>query len=275
MFFDESKAMDSYESHVVTFVDILGFRDVVRDRSAKEINDMLNAITENAAGSSWPNNVEVLSFSDSVVRAVAYSDNPYRVAFCEIAELAYAQVELALKGILIRGGMTAGEVCVSESRIFGPAFVRAYELETRFAVAPRIVIDTTLIREIRRKRIITDPTYKEEIRKLRPWIIQGDDGLWFVNYLRAQFTPEAPLGHALLMRAHRDMIVERARHLDAASVLVPKYLWLARYHNRVADEMHPGQDDIKVGRSDIPIFDQLLLPKRGRRRTSAEPLPAF
>jgi len=254
--------MPEYTPSIVTFIDILGFRHIVSSCGPEEIDDMLNDITETAAATDFWAPTDVLSFSDSVVRSRRYESGIYPAALCEITELAYAQFELARKGILIRGGMTVGDVRVSEGRIFGPGFVRAYDLESRFAGSPRIVVDPVLIRELRRQRTTADVELRKEIRRVREWIVQGDDGLWFVDYLRSQYMAEAPVGHAYMMRAHRDMIIGRARDMDPVSPLVPKYLWLSRYHNSAASKLHPDMEEIRIRRRDIPIFDELLLPRR-------------
>lgn len=261
--FDSAPSPKGYEQSVVTFIDILGFSDVVREHDATEINVMLDLISETAAAqNNWGGRTEILSFSDSVIRAKGCGKSVFSAALSEIIEIANAQCELALKGILIRGGMTTGNVSVSEGRVFGPGFIRAYELEAHFAGSPRIVIDTALIPELRQQRSTANREYQEEIKRIREWMIQGDDGLWFVDYLRSEYMREAPIRHAHMMKAHREMIIKKAKDIDPISRLVPKFLWLARYHNRVATKLHPSDGSIPLGRKDIPIFDQLLLPKR-------------
>lgn len=264
-----SKPSD-YKRSVVTFIDILGFSDVVRDRSATEINDMLDLLSEAAATQPLFGDTEVLSFSDSVIRTRRCGEAVLSAVVIEIRELAVAQCDLALEGVLIRGGMTTGDVSVSDGRVFGPGFIRAYELETRFAGSPRIVIDTALIPELRKQRTTANPDYQHDIQLVRQWMTQGDDGLWFVDYLRNARAAGAPDYHLPMMKRHRTMIIEQARGLDLSSALVPKFLWLAQYHNRVATKMHPDNESIRLGRKDIPIFDQLLLPKR-RRKSAGGP----
>ena len=44
-------------------------------------------------------------------------------------------------GFLIRGGVTIGQISHSENTCFGPALVRAYQLESQFAFYPRVVLD--------------------------------------------------------------------------------------------------------------------------------------
>jgi hypothetical protein len=47
--------------------------------------------------------------------------------------------------VLIRGGITFGEVSARVGRAFGPAFVDAYGLESRFAHFPRIVVSPSAL----------------------------------------------------------------------------------------------------------------------------------
>jgi hypothetical protein len=149
-----------YRTAIVTFVDILGFRELVRSRDALQLFDLIQEIRSTAGQGDEPpggdsseiNWTRVHAFSDSVVRVRTY-DSDFRegALFYELLDLVHAQTELAGKGILIRGAMTAGQIYTSADLAFGPAFVRSYDLESSLANYPRIVIDPQLIRAVRRR----------------------------------------------------------------------------------------------------------------------------
>lgn len=50
------------------------------------------------------------------------------------------QCSLFYKGIVIRGGISIGDLFIEGNKIFGPALIRAYKLEKK-AIYPRIVVD--------------------------------------------------------------------------------------------------------------------------------------
>ena len=44
------------------------------------------------------------------------------------------------KGILLRGGITVGQLCHKDNIVYGPAMVEAYELESKSAIYPRVIV---------------------------------------------------------------------------------------------------------------------------------------
>lgn len=156
------------ERAVVTFIDILGFKNLVEKMSDNEMSEILSIFhkynTENPLDRYTFNNcmsteklafnIKTIFFSDSVVR-IRYafdwdkgvlSDGHYMyILENELLLLADIQSELLKKGILIRGGTTIGDILYDEetNQLFGKAMNRAYELESKIANYPRIVIDPT------------------------------------------------------------------------------------------------------------------------------------
>ena len=55
-------------------------------------------------------------------------------------------------GFIIRGGLTLGDIYYPDKNdgiFLGKAYLRAYELERKIAIYPRIIIDENVISEIR------------------------------------------------------------------------------------------------------------------------------
>ncbi len=60
-----------------------------------------------------------------------------------VINLAYIGALLIEKGILFRGGLTIGNIIHNENgTVFGQALIDAYQLETKSAKYPRIVLST-------------------------------------------------------------------------------------------------------------------------------------
>lgn len=114
--------MPAYQLAVVTFLDIMGFSTIVRDRTAAEIDRMLDAVSSAAAKSdvivgAGDNKTDILSFSDSVIRARPYGGGIRESTLIhELEDLAAAQWQLTAEGILIRGGMTTGPMSSGTTR---------------------------------------------------------------------------------------------------------------------------------------------------------------
>lgn len=147
--------------------------------------------------------------------------------------LLYAQVQLVYEGILIRGGMTIGQVFVDNVRIFGPAFVEAYELESQFARYPRIVLSPKILKALETDLLLRNEDHPLEVEKefIYNLLRQGDDGIWFIDYLFA-FEEEVEFDdyHKLLTQ-HQDMITKASNFTEEVTGLALKYNWLTKYHN--------------------------------------------
>lgn len=254
--------MPAYRKQVVTFLDIMGFRDIVRKRDCDAITHMLDLIQSSAAVPGESQKTAVISFSDSVVRARPCGTDVVSALLHEVQALATAQWDLMGHGILVRGGLTIGNVLMTTDRAFGPAFVRAYEIESSWAKSPRMVVDPTSVRLIREQaRAANGLTARRKlIGSVRKILRLDQDGLWFVDYItsaRARLDEDT---HRSTMMRHRENIIAEANALGDSSPVLAKYLWLIRYFNGSAKRLHPTVAGLKIRPSDVPLSDELLLP---------------
>ncbi|WP_447752113.1 hypothetical protein [Sphingopyxis fribergensis] len=79
------------------------------------------------------------TFSDNVVFSKPFAADDVRWL---LQSLATTQLGLAARGFWMRGAVTVGSLHHDEHIVFGPALNRAYELESKFAIYPRILLDT-------------------------------------------------------------------------------------------------------------------------------------
>jgi class 3 adenylate cyclase len=240
-----------YVKAFVTFIDILGFKDHVGRDEPENINAKLDVVfavsrlrqRRAAVYARSENAPMVLQFSDSIIRVQPVSQeesaNPVDQLVGEIEALCLLQGNLVCNGILVRGGLAFGDVCIRESRIFGPAFIRAYELESILARYPRILVDERLV-------VVSDsnPFLAQASREMRnaanealgELLERNDDGQFSVQYLTHLFEADHPEGITNLdvLRAHRDQISGQLAKLRDAKLEEPraKVRWAANYHNR-------------------------------------------
>lgn len=258
-----------YRPAVITFLDILGFRErVARSHDATEISKILQRLREFS-------NVGVIDETASergyeITRSIAFSDSIIRIRFYdtgfstgalyhEVLNLVHVQGEMVNENVLLRGGLSVGNVYLDGDMAFGPAFNRAYDLESQFADAPRIVIGHEAFEALREDpRLVSDDhTPDEDIAYIRQLVRRGDDGLWFIDYLAAmrreldypELFPDYVAGH----RAH---ILEGVRSAPPHSRVFQKYLWLARYLNSVVDRCRL-HEELRLSQTDIPALDEL------------------
>jgi len=162
-----------YERKVVVFYDILGWRQKI----AEAANDAESIRTLKTIVCGWSllggvdiqnrgHKTRVTTFSDNVVISEPVKGPNFQLM---LFRLGYLQFFAAWSGILVRGAVTIGDIVHDENIVFGPALNRAYELESKMAVYPRIILD---------------PKIGDEFGELPPFVAK-DNKLSFVD----PFTP--------------------------------------------------------------------------------------
>jgi len=161
-----------YEERLVAFIDILGFKEIVK-QSEKDpskislIYSVLNYLKNWEIPEKW--NLKLVeieedaqkkgvesfdirgktnstSFSDSIVVSVKVDNDVNEVASTLIVNLANIGAVLFEQGILFRGGLTLGNIIHNENgTVFGQGLIDAYKLESNNAKYPRIILSDKLI----------------------------------------------------------------------------------------------------------------------------------
>jgi hypothetical protein len=164
-----------YEERLVAFIDILGFKEIVKqsekDPSKVElIYSVLNYLKNWEIPEKWDlklveieedaqkrgiENFDIrgktnsTSFSDSIVVSVKVDNNVNEMASTLIVNLANIGAILFEKGILFRGGLTLGNIIHDENgTVFGQGLIDAYRLESSNAKYPRIILSDKLISKL-------------------------------------------------------------------------------------------------------------------------------
>lgn len=251
-----------FERCVVTFIDILGYRNLLNTRTAEEIVGIVNALRQFTAGDSDEDNPPQRmdehrlysqsfseSVSDAVVRVRTIDTQSSDGAFVlELIDLMHAMIECVNRGILIRGGMTIGPVHIGldgRGPIFGNGMVRAFKIESEEAIYPRIMIDDAALEAYLSDESLWNDSDidADEARLARQFIAVADDGSHFVDYLRAAGPGEFDAGVAgqfEFLQRHRHLIVDNLTIEDQKARR--KLVWLANYHNRFIVELREQHD---------------------------------
>lgn len=165
-----------YERRLIAFIDILGFTALVKESEnnpivLEKINGALEILKESAKPSGWSlstieieesaqykgienfkidDKINVTCFSDSIVASVNLEIINLNEALSTfIANLALMGAYLLSEGILIRGGITDGNLIhTRDSTVFGQALIDAYKIESELSVYPRILLTKKLINHL-------------------------------------------------------------------------------------------------------------------------------
>lgn len=165
-----------YDKRFVAFIDILGFKEIIKNSGSDNskiqlIHSVLTDLKNLESSDKWnlklieieedafkkgienfniQDKINVTAFSDSIVVSVKIDDGKSNEYFSTlISQLSYIGSVLIEKGILFRGGITIGELYHnSQGTVFGQGLIDAYQLESKSAKYPRIILSDSLIREL-------------------------------------------------------------------------------------------------------------------------------
>ncbi|WP_145408764.1 hypothetical protein [Paenibacillus xylanexedens] len=251
--------MNIYQNKLVAFIDILGFSNLVKDsaengQKAELLLSLLKDIeafikkeedifhTSERIGNTTVANLKVnyTQFSDSIILStdiVVPEIHGIKVPninnFMKIfSMLSYLQAKFLNEGILLRGGLTWGPIFHEKNICFGPAFIRAYNLESRLSVNPRIVIDPLIT------TLDVIPTEYEDY-DLYPYLMETnfkgfmflkdeEDGNYFINFMALQtFKANA---HSILDKV-KENIKGMSEGDENEKKIISKHQWLIRKIN--------------------------------------------
>jgi hypothetical protein len=131
------------------FLDVLGFSARIRasykDKTANALLRQFHAIFKRRV-SQLESDVDgsllyFKSFSDNVLLAHPRFSHDMEAEFGFILwSISEYQLEMALQGFFIRGGLSVGNLFVDDNSVYGEALIDAHDLESKVAVNPIVVL---------------------------------------------------------------------------------------------------------------------------------------
>jgi hypothetical protein len=234
-----------YEPMLVSYVDILGFGELVKTKSAGEISRILRVFNETTAPPRFKSDIEIpdlpeqeqVSFSDLNMTCTPLRKRGNRgIVFNQFLRLVHAQSILLIdEGLLIRGGIAVGQATKSYRKYFGPAIIRAYEWEQKKPGQPRIMVDPSVLREIEHNPLLWMHDRDDELRVAQSFLARDEDGNAYIDYLRVALGESEDPEWVLQM--HDQFIDKRLTVFAKDKSIRPKYEWLRAYHDRTVAKM--------------------------------------
>jgi len=153
---------ENRNTHIVAFIDILGFRSLVSDyfsgnntEALPILENALKAAEEYAVGycSKYMKRHDMeytfKQFSDCVsisFRIKAKEAARFLIEFGAVFNIVKMYQYILLgHNIMVRGGVSVGGHVENNNMIFSDALIKSYKLETENAIYPRIIIDKSII----------------------------------------------------------------------------------------------------------------------------------
>jgi hypothetical protein len=243
------KKQVSYNTCLVTYFDILGFRNLLASETAGRISRILRVVKESSRRDKESDrDFDRLyeSFSDLTLRSIGVSSPEFLLArpellLYELESIAKVQIELVRReGILVRGGIAIGVLVKSWGLVYGDALVKAYELEKK-ATHPRVLIHPELVEAL--GKLERQGDHNVETSQL----VAVDRGRSYVDYLRYRSRLVDWEAQAKFFRLHKQLIEQGLSRFSSNPHVRAKYRWLRRYHNsRVPRVPLPSFEDLKI-----------------------------
>lgn len=232
--FEYKKYTTNYEERIVAFVDILGFSDMIsRSENNVEIYEKINQALktiQNVKKHSENTSAKITTFSDNIV--ISYPADGKDSLYYILIDLIHLQLELLQLGVLVRGGIAKGKVRHTKEMVFGPAMVAAYELESKYAVYPRIIVEKETVdweKDNYRKQLYGASYDISDLDSL----IERDkyNDIYYIDILKQRQELDYLEDYISLLYNLRNVIVDGLNsHKKEVRV---KYIWLKNYFNDV------------------------------------------
>lgn len=241
-------SMVSYEKRIVAFIDILGFKALVKETqqsihsqakitNIKDAFDLIYSILKEHYTPEEIEKVKCSTFSDCIV--LSFPARQTNSLFFSLLPLIWLQAQLAWNhNILLRGAITVGDIYHENDMVFGPAMIEAYELESTKAIYPRIILDPKIEVEYNQwlaelqKEGNSNQIYdlKNELRytfKYRDGLLSKDsDEYYYVDYLEKIAGEMDEPENYIKFIDHIENLIHPYLESGTNESLLRKYVWL-------------------------------------------------
>lgn len=169
----------SYQDRLCLFLDILGFSALVKENNCNVVHQVISKIKrELKSNKDYMAKIGsrpiATTFSDCIVLSVEVKNSDVEEAsnILVTATVKMLQDTYLNQAVALRGGMAYGKLYHQMDGVFGPAMIKAYELESQFADWPRVVFDISVVEHFKDKNGLPSIGYTDY-----------GDGFWGVDCL--------------------------------------------------------------------------------------------
>lgn len=205
-----------YENRVVLFLDILGFRNhifnSIHDKNTFnnicQVIEKINTYQDKFGKIPFR---EVTTFSDSIVISYPIDNMFLKRILHEIRDLVLILLEY---DFVCRGGIGFGELYHKGSVVFGPAMAKAYELESKHAIFPRVII-------------CNEDVVKYSLNHLECDIQEDEDGYYYFNIFNFYYSESGQMMYiSQFLKSKLEKIIN-TNISNSDERIRDKYKWLS------------------------------------------------
>jgi len=224
-----SENKKEYKEYYVAFLDILGFKSLLKNSSCGEIYSVFEILHNKTHGKRTQNGVEIEAYnhihhtilSDSVIVYIRADIDDAFAALIDICNRLQSSLANKDVPILLRGGIAIGELFYENDIIYGNGLTAAYLLENNLAKYPRIIFTgDTLEKGLKNTKYM----FSDMEGIIRPYQ-KDEDYLYYADYLFPDFL------HTAQIIEYYDRLLTICKNQLNQSIednLREKYLWLKK-----------------------------------------------
>lgn len=215
------------QQYIIAYIDILGGSDLIKKEQGDEtLNKIYQIFDHIKLESYWNTFCEpgqcVKFFSDNFIIARKY-DGSESILKKFLKLIARIQFLFLVRGLYVRGGIDIGQFYIDETFVWGKVLLSAYELESKEARFPRILLSQNVASKI---NLINDlSSFVLWSKKL---ISIDFDGKMFVDYF--DFEGDDGGRFPSLLQQIKDNIIENLNNATNESVR-EKIKWIIEKYN--------------------------------------------
>jgi hypothetical protein len=219
-----------YKKRLILFIDILGFRDFIKNTQQNycdEISDFISLINSLHSDLNLNpdtdirqqmkllslENTSISQFSDSIVISTdAIIPEQFEQLIMDVINIISTGYYY---GFIFRGAITFGEIYHENNSMFGPGFIRAFDLEQKLAIYPRVVIDNNVFES---SNVNFESSCLEGIIKI------DSDGVKYIDPFMGIVRKYGDSDIREIIISKIEQILLRINTVD--DFIKPKYVWL-------------------------------------------------
>lgn len=228
--------MSEYTHYYFAFLDLLGFKEIVKTKTCSEIANIFNEAKkrfvirhiideENAIPLVPPEEIHYYIMSDSIC---IYIKDSLKSALSVLTWLCLDfQVRMLCleTPIFVRGSISRGEIYEDQNILFGPGMVEAYTRAEKLAHVPRVIIPAS---------IYDQTTDKTDKAFLGGFTHPEQDGFYVINYINYFCMHNSTLKY----RENVNNYISKVLNTSLDQSIREKYLyvksWMDYYHQEEA-----------------------------------------
>ncbi|MBL1146193.1 MAG: hypothetical protein D8M28_00665 [Proteobacteria bacterium] len=248
----------NYEDRIVCFIDILGFKEHIElsnndsskiESIAKALQALRRVLDIDNSNIEERDGANITQFSDSIVISFKYDQKSG--VYWTLLKLVWAQATLVNHGMLVRGAIVRGNFIHTDTLLFGPGIVNAYETEAKIAIYPRIIIDEAVM-HVALNYAEHHPA--QEANYIGKLVFKDIDGKYCVDYLGQgvqQEFDDPEFDYLPYLSKVKKIIISNGQHPDKK--IAEKYAWLSSKYNEQIDTIGNWLNAQGINKKDLKV----------------------